>query len=77
MERLSSSENLVPRAIELSHDLAEFADSQALLEIFNPMESTMGKTDFAGKSAHRLVASLFAQVFGQQPVVQVHPAKAG
>jgi hypothetical protein len=57
--------------------LAQLADGQALLEIFNPMEGSMGESYFAGESAHCLVASFFAQVFGQQPVVQVHPAKAG
>ena len=47
------------------------------MEIFNPMEGPVGKSDFAGKSPHRLVAPFLAQVFGQEPVVQVHPSKAG
>ena len=57
--------------------MAQLADSQALLEIFNPMEGPVGKPNFAGKSPHRLVAPCLAQVFGQEPVVQVHPSKAG
>jgi hypothetical protein len=48
-----------------------------LLEIFNPMERSVGESNFAGKSPHRLVAPCLAQVFGQEPVVQVHPSKAG
>ena len=72
-----SSENLFPRTVELFHDLAQFAEGQALLEIFNPMEGPVGKSDFAGKSPHRLVAPCLAQVFGQEPVVQVHASKAG
>jgi hypothetical protein len=62
-ERLGSSENLVPRTIELFHDLAQLANRQALLKIFNPMEGPVGEPDFAGKSPHRLVASFSAQVF--------------
>jgi hypothetical protein len=41
------------------------------------MEGAVSKTYFAGKSSHRLVAPCLAQVFGQEPVVQVHPKKAG
>ena len=41
------------------------------------MEGAVSKSDFAGKSPHRLVAPCPAQVFGQEPVVQVHPSKAG
>ena len=57
--------------------MAQLADGQALLQIFNSMEGAVGKSDFAGKSPHRLVAPCLAQVFGQEPVVQVHPSKAG
>ena len=57
--------------------MAQLANGQALLEILNPMEGPVGESDFAGKSPHRLVAPCLAQVFGQEPVVQVHPSEAG
>jgi hypothetical protein len=64
--------NIAPSAIEFFHDLPKLAYGQTLLKIFDPVQSAVSQSDFAGEGTNGLISSPSSQKLCKKPVIQVH-----